>query len=88
LVERINGVAGANPLAALSPRERDVLARIADGCTSSQIARELHISVHTVDTHRRKLMEKLNLHSLAAVIRFAIQHGLAALPQEETVPRR
>jgi two-component system NarL family response regulator len=39
----------------------------------------LHISPHTVDTHRRKIMEKLELHNVVDLVKFAIRHGLASL---------
>lgn len=78
MIDQMTGNQPASALSKLSPRERDVLTMIAEGQTSAQAARSLHISVHTVDTHRRNLMEKLNLHSLAAVIRFAIEHGITS----------
>jgi DNA-binding NarL/FixJ family response regulator len=66
------------PLETLSPREREVLQLIAEGHTNASIARRLGISPKTVDHHRTNLMQKLDLHELAAVVRFAIRHGLVA----------
>jgi DNA-binding NarL/FixJ family response regulator len=59
----------------LSPREREVLKLIASGLSSKTIARELGISPKTVETHRVRLMTKLNLHSVAELVRYAVQTG-------------
>jgi DNA-binding NarL/FixJ family response regulator len=56
-----------------------VLQLLAEGNSSSEIARRLHISTRTVDTHRQHIMEKLDIHSIAGLTRFAIRHGLSAL---------
>jgi DNA-binding NarL/FixJ family response regulator len=63
----------------LSPRERETLTLIAEGLATKQIARQLHVSVKTIETHRRNLMEKLNLDSVADLTRCAIREGLATL---------
>jgi two-component system response regulator NreC len=60
----------------LSEREREVLRLIAQGKTSPEIARILSLSPHTVQTHRDHIMEKLNLHRKAELIKYAIQKGL------------
>jgi DNA-binding NarL/FixJ family response regulator len=60
----------------LSEREREVLRLIAQGKTSPEIARILFLSPHTVQTHRDHIMEKLNLHRKAELIKYAIQKGL------------
>jgi two-component system, NarL family, response regulator NreC len=60
----------------LSEREREVLRLIAQGKTSPEIARILVLSPHTVQTHRDHIMEKLNLHRKAELIKYAIQKGL------------
>jgi len=59
----------------LSPREREVLKLIASGLSGKAIARELGISPKTVETHRVRLMTKLNLHSVAELVRYAVQTG-------------
>ena len=61
--------------ATLSPREREVLKWIASGLSNKAIARELDISPKTVETHRDRLMSKLNLHSVAELVRYAVQTG-------------
>lgn len=69
---------GASAAALLSPKERQVLQRIAEGQTTKQIALTLGTSVKTVETHRKRLMDKLNLDSVAALTKFAIREGLIA----------
>lgn len=61
----------------LGRREREVLQLIAAGKRSGEIAEVLHIAVSTVDAHRRNIMRKLGLHSIAELTRYAIRHGLA-----------
>ena len=60
----------------LSTREREVLQLIASGHSSKEIARTLDISPKTVETYRNRLMAKLNLHSVAELVRYAIRTGL------------
>ena len=67
----------ANPADLLSNREREVLQLIAEGKTNKEIANRLNLSVYTVDSHRGKIMEKLNLHSTGELVRFAIKNGIA-----------
>ncbi len=68
-------------LNSLSERERDVLRLIAQGKTANEIAQVLVISPHTVQTHRDHIMEKLNLHRKADLIRYAVRTGLVG-PEE------
>jgi DNA-binding NarL/FixJ family response regulator len=62
--------------ASLSPRQREVLRLIAEGRTTKQIAQALEISVKTVETHRAQLMERLGIHDVAGLVRYAIIVGL------------
>jgi two-component system, NarL family, response regulator NreC len=72
-------VTGASePLPQLAAREREVVQLLAEGKTSKDIARLLHISVQTVETHRRNIMSKLKLHSLASLTKYAIREGLTS----------
>jgi DNA-binding NarL/FixJ family response regulator len=64
------------PWEILSKREREILKQIAEGLTNKQIADQLCISVKTVETHRYKLMNKLNVHNAAALITVAMEKGL------------
>lgn len=60
----------------LTSREREVLQMIAEGKTNKEIASLLNLSVYTVDAHRGRIMEKLNLHSTGELVRFAMRKGL------------
>jgi DNA-binding NarL/FixJ family response regulator len=67
------------PLRKLSPRQGQVLQLIAEGKTTKQVALALNISVKTVESHRMQLMERLDLHDIASLVRFAIKIGLVTL---------
>jgi DNA-binding NarL/FixJ family response regulator len=67
------------PLRKLSPRQEQVLQLIAEGKTTKQVALELNISVKTVETHRMQLMDRLGIHDIAGLVRFAIKVGLVGL---------
>lgn len=71
-----NGKASAN--CRLGKREAQVLALIAEGKSSAQIAEQLYIAIGTVDVHRRNIMNKLKLHSVVELTRYAIREGLAS----------
>ena len=60
----------------LTPRQREILALIAEGLTNQQIADKLVLSPFTVATHRANIMQKLNLHNRTELIRYALRHGL------------
>jgi len=68
----------ASTAAPLSRREREVLQLLAEGHRSPAIAERLFISVATVDAHRRNMMRKLNLHTVADLTRYAIREGLTS----------
>ena len=65
-----------DPLGTLSPREREILQLLAEGRTNKEVAVQLNLSIYTVDGHRTRIMEKLDLHSLGELVRFAIRHGM------------
>lgn len=65
-------------LALLSAREREIFDLVVRGRTNAQIARELFISIKTVDTHRTRIMKKLDVHSVGDLIRLAARHGFLA----------
>ena len=71
-------VAAHNPLTALTGREVDVLRLIADEHTTQRIADRLFISIPTVETHRRYLMQKLGVKSVVGMVKFAMKHGLVS----------
>ena len=76
MIEYGKGVSKRDLLETLSPRQREVLQLIAEGRTTKQIAQLLDISVKTVETHRAQLMERLNIHDVAGLVRYAIIVGL------------
>jgi two-component system response regulator NreC len=63
----------------LTDREREVLQLIAEGQSTKRIALKLHISAKTVETHRRQIMNKLDMHTVAELTKYAIRKGLTAL---------
>ena len=63
----------------LTDREREVLQLLAEGKSTKQIALKLHISVKTVETHRRQIMNKLDIHTVAELTKYAIRKGLTSL---------
>lgn len=76
---RQRGPAAPGPTAKLTAREREVLQLLAEGHATRRIAQRLHLSIKTVETHRRQLMEKLDLHSVADLTRYAIREGITSL---------
>jgi DNA-binding NarL/FixJ family response regulator len=64
----------------LTQRERQVLLGIAQGLTNKQIAERLGVGIRTVETHRQNIMEKLGIHTVAGLTRYAVAKGL--LPSE------
>jgi DNA-binding NarL/FixJ family response regulator len=72
--EKSDGPTG--PLAKLSMRQREILQLIAEGHTTKDIAQRLNVSVKTVETHRAHLMERLEIHDVPGLVRFAVRVGL------------
>ena len=68
----------SSPLEQLTPRQREILQLIAEGHSTRSIAEKLHVSVKTVETHRQQLMERLAIHDVAGLVRFAIRVGLTS----------
>jgi len=75
---RAAGQEQPDPLERLSSRHREVLQLIAEGHTTKDIAAKLKLSVKTVETHRAQLMDRLDIHDVAGLVRFAIRSGLIA----------
>jgi DNA-binding NarL/FixJ family response regulator len=65
--------------AVLSAREREVLQLIAEGWSTKQIASHLYVSIKTIETHRRQIMKKLDLHTVADLTKYAIREGLTSV---------
>ena len=74
-----HGNARRSAFDALTPREREVLQLMAEGFATKEVAHRLHVSVKTVETHRRQIMEKLDMHSVAELTKYAIREGLTTL---------
>ncbi|HEY3296626.1 MAG TPA: response regulator transcription factor [bacterium] len=67
------------PFRLLSAREREVLQLLAEGKSTREIADKLNVSVKTVETHRQHIMDKLNMHTVAELTKYAIREGLTPL---------
>ena len=80
IVEAARGKAShaGNDGTKLGRREREVLALLAEGKSSSEIAARMHIAASTVEVHRRNIMRKLDLHSVAELTKYAIREGLTS----------
>jgi DNA-binding NarL/FixJ family response regulator len=76
-LERVGG--RFSPLEQLTPRQRETLQLIAEGKNTKEIASDLGISVKTIESHRLQLMERLNIHDIAGLVKYAIRSGLVSL---------
>jgi len=76
----VSGTTIKRNVSSLTSREMEVLQLIAEGYANKQIADELSISVKTVEKHRQQLMEKLNLHDVASLTRYAVSKGIVEVP--------
>jgi DNA-binding NarL/FixJ family response regulator len=70
---------GVTPYEKLTQRQREILQLIAEGNTTQEIAQKLSISAKTVETHRMQLMDRLNIHDIPGLVRFAIKIGIISL---------
>lgn len=77
-VNRLSNIV-ESPLSSLTGRERQVLQLIAEGKTTKQIALDLHVSTKTIEANRRQIMEKLSVHSIAELTKYAVREGLTPL---------
>lgn len=77
-VKRLSASADS-PFEALKAREREVLQLVAEGKSTKQIALELHVSTKTIEANRRQIMDKLNIHSIAELTKYAVREGLTTL---------
>lgn len=68
-----------SPLASLTGREREVLQLVAEGKSTKEIALELHVSTKTIEANRRQIMDKLDVHSVAELTKYAVREGLTTL---------
>jgi DNA-binding NarL/FixJ family response regulator len=74
-----NNTQPADPVAALTPRQREILQLFAEGCSTKEIGSRLDISPRTVEFHKYQLMSSLKLQSSAELIHFAIKNGIVAI---------
>jgi len=75
----LTGVGPESAFSVLSAREREVLQKLAEGSSAKDIAGTLNVSIKTVETHRKNIMDKLNIHSIAELTKYAIREGLTHL---------
>jgi DNA-binding NarL/FixJ family response regulator len=78
-LDRLSGggkPSGDSPFELLTPRQREILQLIAEGYTTKDIARKLGLSMNTVEVHRANLMDRLNIHDIAGLVRYAISSGI------------
>jgi two-component system, NarL family, nitrate/nitrite response regulator NarL len=75
------------PFSQLTSREREVLVLIAEGRSNKEIADGLGIGVRTIETHRERIMRRLNIHSVAGLTKYAIANGLVSLDAETEPPK-
>ena len=78
-VHRRRTAEAESPVSELSEREQQILKRIVDGKTTSEISKALSLSSTTVNTYRSRMMRKLGIHDIPSLVKFAIRHGLTDL---------
>jgi DNA-binding NarL/FixJ family response regulator len=83
LNQLVNNGGKKETLAQLTNREREVLVLIAEGQSNKEIANRLGIGVRTIETHRERIMRRLNIHSVAGLTKFAIANGLVSLEERQ-----
>ena len=86
LTEFVSSGGKKEPFSQLTPREREVLVAIAEGQSNKEIADRLAIGVRTIETHRERIMRRLNIHSVAGLTKYAIANGLISLDGESAAP--
>jgi two-component system, NarL family, nitrate/nitrite response regulator NarL len=85
LNQYVRGTSAGGNSPQLTAREREVLTHIADGMSNKEIASALGVGVRTVETHRERIMRKLDIHTVAGLTKFAIAKGLISLNNEMMV---
>ena len=82
LTQFVRGRNDGPAVSQLTNREREVLTQIAEGLSNKEIACQLGVGVRTVETHRERIMRKLDIHNVAGLTRFAISKGLVSVGNE------
>lgn len=81
-VNRMSGMDSSSdgrPIGRLSAREREVLQLVSEGLSTKEVASRLHLSAKTIETHRRQIMDKLDIHNVAGLVKLALREGLTTL---------
>lgn len=78
-VEMLSDDDDQSAFSVLTDRQREVLQLLAEGRTTRQIAQDLHVSVKTIESHRQNIMQKLDIHNVAELTKYAIREGLTSL---------
>jgi DNA-binding NarL/FixJ family response regulator len=86
LTEFVSSGGKKEPFSDLTPREREVLVAIAEGRSNKEIADRLNIGVRTIETHRERIMRRLDIHSVAGLTKYAIANGLISLEERSAAP--
>ncbi len=79
VIKSLDRVSAAAPVTVLTPREREVLQLIAEGNSTKKTAEILTVSAKTVESHRRQIMRKLGIYSVAGLTKYAIRNGITSL---------
>lgn len=77
--EYLRRVGEPGDLDVLTPRQREILQLVAEGCSTKEIAKQLHLSAKTVEAHRGEIMSRLDIHDVAGLVRWAIRAGVVSL---------
>lgn len=86
LTEFVSSGGRKEPFSQLTPREREVLVAIAEGQSNKEIADRLQIGVRTIETHRERIMRRLDIHSVAGLTKYAIANGLVSIEDGSAPP--
>jgi DNA-binding NarL/FixJ family response regulator len=78
-IKREPDKARGDPVASLTPRQREILQLLAEGRSAKEVGATLGISARTVEFHKYQMMERLDLHTGAELVHFAIKHGIVAI---------
>jgi two-component system nitrate/nitrite response regulator NarL len=84
----VEGAGKKEPFSQLTDREREVLGAIAEGLSNKEVASRLGIGVRTIETHRERIMRKLDIHTIAGLTRFAILNGVISLDEPNDALRK
>ena len=78
-MSKVEEAGDSSSFSVLTAREREVLQLIAEGKTTRTIASSLNLSIKTIETYRQQIMDKVNAHTMAELIKYAIREGLSSI---------